>query len=81
MSISITYYFLLEFNLPPIHLCDGIISDVLDMWKQNFMYTRDVSGSLVTHFNHLRDIDNGAAIRTYRENEEAKSRFPNKMWF
>ena len=64
MSISVTHCFLLEFNLPPIHLCDGIISDVLDMRKQHFMYNRDVSGSLVSHFSHLRDVDNGAAVRT-----------------
>ena len=60
----------------------NLCQEVYDTRPREYIYKSDSMGRLVTeiHGNKLADRDLGAAIRTFRENEKKKSKFPIEFW-
>ena len=62
------------------HRLEGLVDEVIDTMKADFVYKRDNLGKLVTRVNRLADPDHGSAIQSFRKNEEMTSKFPNVFW-
>ena len=69
----------LDVNLAPIHLCEKLIDELYQAKKKEYIIKEKGDGRLVSA-GLLVDEDLGPAIRTFRKNEEEKSRFPHIFW-
>ena len=58
------------------HRLEGLVDEVIDTMKADFVYKRDNLGKLVTRVNRLADPDHGSAIQSFRKNEELRSKLP-----
>ena len=47
---------------------EGLVDEVIDTMKADFVYKRDNLGKLVTPVNRLADPDHGSAIQSFRKN-------------
>ena len=63
----------LRFNLGPLHLLEGLISEVLAL-ESTKCYLRK-QGIVVTN-----DTNKSAALGTFQKKNEQKSRFPVSFW-
>ena len=66
----------LRVNLGPLHLMDNLINEVLDA-EQGKSYVR--KGHILSKISSM-DFNKSAAIATFEEKNEKKSRFPNSFW-
>ena len=70
----------LTVNLGPQHLLEGLVEEVCQVRKKEYLYKRNSKGRLVTKESRLADPDHGSSITTFRKLEEQKSRFPVQFW-
>ena len=70
----------LAVNLGPQHLLEGLVEEVYQARKKEYLYKRDSKGNFMTFRTRLADPNHGSAIRTFRSVEEKKSRFPVDFW-
>ena len=70
----------LETNLGPTFMSEKLVEEVYQLRKKDYLYKETSTGELATHYTHLVDKNHGAAIRTYRAEQELKSRFPRAFW-
>ena len=70
----------LEFNLGPQHLLEGLVQEVMEIMKKQYVYKRDTRGKLVTKVSRLADPSHGSAVKTFRKIKKSKPKFPLKFW-
>ena len=62
------------------HLLEGLVEEVYQIQKKQFLYKRGSRGRLVTSVHRLADPAHGASVKSFRKIEEIKSKFPIKFW-
>ena len=70
----------LTVNLGPQHLLEGLVEEVCQVRKKEYLFKRNGKGRLATQASRLADPVHGASIRTFRKLEKQKSRFPVNFW-
>ena len=65
----------LRFNLGPLHLLDTLIDDILTTKPVDFVRKETRENRLSS-----KDVNTSAAVNTFREKREKKSRFPAVFW-
>ena len=73
-------FLLLETNLGPTYMSEKLVEEVYHLRKKDYLYKETSTGELATHYTHLVDKNHGAAIRTYRAEQELKSKLPRAFW-
>ena len=73
-------FLLLETNLGPTYMSEKLVEEVYQLRKKDYLYKETSTGELATHYTHLVDKNHGAAIRTYRAEQELKSKLPRAFW-
>ena len=66
--------------LGPTFMSEKLVEEVYQLRKKDYLYKETSTGELATHYTHLVDKNHGAAIRTYRAEQELKSRLPRAFW-
>ena len=63
-------------------MLENLCQEVYDARPREYLYKTNSVGQLVTEMRGhvLADRDLGAAVRTFRENENKKSKFPIAFW-
>ena len=69
----------LDVNLGPLHMCEKLVEEMYQAKKKEYIFKEDGEGRFISGI-HLVDDRLGSAIRTYRQSEEDKSRFPHIFW-
>jgi hypothetical protein len=70
----------LTVNLGPQHLLEGLVEEVCQVRKKEYLFKRISKGCLATKASCLADPDHSSSIKTFRKLEEQKSRFPVHFW-
>ena len=59
-------------------MCEKLVEEMYQAKKKEYLFKEDGEGRFIT--GHLVDDRLGSAIRTYRQSEVGKSRFPHIFW-
>ena len=57
-----------------------LVQEVYQLRKKDYLYKETSTGELASHYTRLVDETHGAVIRSYRAEQELKSRFPQAFW-
>ena len=69
-----------EFNLGSLFLCGNLAEKIFNLKKKEYVYKRYSSGQLATHYSHMVDCDEDAAVSTARRLQEEKAHMPTDIW-
>ena len=61
-------------------MLEGLVEEILNIMQKEYLYKRNSKGGLITRTNRLVDPDHGSAIKSFRDQEEAKSKLPKLFW-
>ena len=70
----------LEFNLGPQHMKEDLVENVYNIMRKQYIFKRTSDCKLVSSVSKFVDQTHGAANRTFRSNEEKKSKLPLDFW-
>ena len=59
---------------------EGLVDKVFNLRKKEYVYKRNRQGQLVTSLHRLAYTSHGSAVKTYRKNDEKKSKVPLAFW-
>ena len=69
----------LDVNLGPLHMCDKLVEEMYKRCRKEYIFKERDDGRLM-YGHKLVDERLGSAIRTFRQKDEKKSRFPHIFW-
>ena len=59
---------------------ENLVENVYNIMRKKYIYKRTSEGKLVSSISKVVDQTHGAANRTFRSNEEKKSKLPLDFW-
>ena len=77
---NISKEIVLTVNLEPHHLLEGLVEEVCQVRKKEYLHKRNSKGCLATKTSCLADTDHSSSIKTFQKLEEQNSRFPVHFW-
>ena len=70
---------ILEVNLGPTHLSEGLVEEVYKLWKKSYLFHQTSDGKLLSG-THLKNPSIGSALNSFRKEQDEKSKLPLVIW-
>ena len=69
----------LEINLGPTYLAEKLVTEVYNLRTKEYLYKENIDG-VARYATRVADEKYGSALKTFRKEQDSKSRFPASFW-